>query len=101
MLALLASRGSVINSLTIDDDSNYAGPNMIHPNDLKGLNMDSLGELILMGLTSETAEPIMDLALQSTHEEMRVELNMLSITYTLLRHDLVRRSTRLDISAGQ
>jgi hypothetical protein len=98
MLKPLSSRKTAINSLGID--YNYSPcSDYVHKDDLKDFNMESLEELVLKGLSCEEAEAILDLALHSTCDEMKVGLDIHSIKPVLFEHSLIRRSAQLDISA--
>ncbi|PVG01802.1 hypothetical protein CPB86DRAFT_794798 [Serendipita vermifera] len=88
----------MINSLIIDNDGNLDSPDGIRNGELERLNMGSLEYLRLTSITSEKVETILDLALQSTCQEMVVNINILSITPTILEHDILKRVKELMIS---
>jgi hypothetical protein len=70
--------------------------------DIKDLNVISLKKLVIQDLASKEAEMFMDLALQSTCEEISFDLeNTDTISPSLLIHDFMRRISELDLSAGE
>lgn len=91
MLKALSSLNYGINSLAVFD-SNKAFPNSVHSKDFENLNLRSLRNLHMTDIGCKEAEMLMDLALQSTHEEITLELRETgTMTDSILNHDLIKR----------
>jgi hypothetical protein len=63
--------------------------------------MVSLKYLDMKDIGREGAEMLMDLALQSTYEEITLRLQDEILESSVLRHDFMRRISGLKLSAGQ
>lgn len=101
ILTLLSCRQPMISSLIIDNDPNSVYPDGIQTGELESLDMESLEVLRLTGISPEKVEKILNLALQSACQEMAIVLtNMLSITPTILKHDILERAEELMISGN-
>jgi hypothetical protein len=100
MLELIYSRNCPINSLTVDDEGRKFR-DITYYDALKKLNMDLLKELCLVGLTCDQAKVIMDMALQSTCQEIRLDLHMDMANTSLIEHNLIHRATDLGLGFGR
>ncbi|PVG01799.1 hypothetical protein CPB86DRAFT_781162 [Serendipita vermifera] len=96
MVALLSYHTPTITSMSIDKGSSSSDG--INRSDFETLNLESLQELKLQYIKPEDVGLIMDLALQSTCQ-LGIELKMKSMTSELLRHELLERAVKVDISA--
>jgi hypothetical protein len=75
-------------------------PGGVHYEDVKSLNMKSLKSLHVEDLDSKEVEMLMDLALQSTREEIGLNLiDLESLEPSILRHDFMKCVSRLVLSS--
>jgi hypothetical protein len=77
-------------------------PRGIEYEDIKGLNLGPLEELVLDSISSKEAEMLMDLALQSTREKITLHIeNLEDLEELHLNHDLVNRTSELFLSSRE
>ncbi|PVG01782.1 hypothetical protein CPB86DRAFT_823378 [Serendipita vermifera] len=93
-LELISSRQLPIHSLAVLDGFNTP----IAVNRFKGLNVGDLKQLKLQELIWQQGKPIMDLALQSKHCDMNLEITRGDPTLDLFKHKLIQRVTDISIA---
>jgi hypothetical protein len=109
LLKIISFRECDINSLFIWNPNRYYSwepyesyPGGIRYEDVKDLNMRSLRHLDVEDIGCEEAEMLMDLALQSTCEEITFQLiEEEALESSVLRHDFMRRISGLNLSASE
>jgi hypothetical protein len=109
LLKILSSSKRSIHTLFVGDTHDYtvgntleSYPRNVQYDDVKNLNMGSLKKLTLQDLVTKEAEIFMDLALQSTCEEITLQLEDEDyIELSILKHDLMKRISGLVLSASE
>jgi hypothetical protein len=106
LIKIISSRKYSINSLSVWNPNRYdwkpykSYPGGIRYEDVKDLDLRSLEYLGLGNIGCKKIEMLMDLALQSTREEITLDLGEIDdIKPSVLRHDFMGRISVLDLSA--
>jgi hypothetical protein len=88
----------VIRSLVVHASGKYSAYS-VRDEDFRDLDLDSLEDLTLMGVS--LGGTLMELALRSSHEKMTLRLNTGAIKPSLLRHDFIKRVVNFYLLAGE
>jgi hypothetical protein len=96
-LELISSQNCLIRSLAVVDESHTP----LNIFSFQNLDLSQLQEISLSGLQWDQSRIIMDLALQSSCRSMVLNITSCQPALDLLRHDLIKRMTEINIMSGQ